>query len=170
MKLFLSTFLLIFVTGCHKPLTEPEEIDPIYREYMAEASNSEKAVEEQKKKIEEFMPQFGTIIPQTGQTKKIYNEYFRLKNELARLEQKTQYYSLAAKSRKYEARRKYLEAFEANKAESWPDPAEYEAFKVNKRVQNVDHDWRRRYPSAANGGASKKEAKKEGEGEHGGEH
>ena len=98
-------------------------------------------------------------------TKKVYGEYFNMKNEIARLEQRAQYLELAAKSRKYEARKKYLEAFEAGAEQQWPDPKEFEAYKVNKRVQAVDSDWRKRYPAAQ---PSKKEAKKEAGEESGG--
>jgi hypothetical protein len=169
MRAFFLIFSVFCLVSCHKPLTEPEEIDPIYRELMAEASNSEKSIEEQKKKIEEYAEKFEHIVPQTGQTKRVYNEYFKLKNDLASMEQKTLYYELAAKSRKYESRKRYLEAFESGK--EWPDPKEYADYQTNKRVNIVNRDWRRRYPaSSENSKSTKKESHKsehaEGEGEH----
>ncbi len=157
MKLFFQTFIILSLIGCHKPLTTPEELDPIYKEWLADYENTEKKIEEQKKIIEEFPEKFEHIVPQTGQTRKIYKEYYQAKNQLDALKQKALYYELAAKSRKYEARKLYLEAFEAEK--EWPDPKEYEEFKLNKQVQSVNLSWRQRYPAEVN--RHKKKTKRE---------
>lgn len=140
--------VLFFCAGCNKPLTTPEELDPIYKELSAEAANFEKTVEEQEKKVEEYKVNFKDIVPQTGQTRKVYAEFFRLQSELDSMKQKSEYLKLAAKSRKYTARNSYIKAFEAG--QTWPDPKEYENYNMNKRISSVNRDWRKRYPASSN--------------------
>ena len=157
MRAFLLALCLILVVGCHKPLVTPEEIDPIYRDYMTEAGNADKNVEEKMKKLEEARLKLKEIIPQMGQTRRAYGALYEAENDLLKARQIAEYWKVRASSRKFDGRAAYLKAFEADK--EWPDPKEYSEYSTNKKLKAVSKNWRDRHPAASN--RAKKGGKKE---------
>lgn len=137
--------ILPLLVGCKKPLTEPELQDPIYKDLVSEYSNSQKAVADQEKKVEEAKAALATIIPQTGQSRKIYRKYFDEKSRLTLLKQQEEYFRVRSNSRKFEARAAYLKALEAEA--EWPDPNEYASYQREKELKSRSRNWRDRTPS-----------------------
>lgn len=130
MRILSCIIILSFALGCDKPNLTPEEDDPIYKDLLNEAANAEKAIEEQEKKVLEGKEALDKIVPQKGQTKRIYGQYFFAREELSKLKEKAEYYKVAAKNRKYEARKSYLSAFKTKAA--WPDPKDFDNYKQSK--------------------------------------
>jgi len=133
------------ILGCNKPASEPELVDPIYRDLLTEYSNAQKAVLDNQKKVEEAKANLKTIVPQTGQNRKITAAYHDAKERLAMSEQMEEYYKVKSKLRKFEARNMYLKAFEEGK--EWPDPIEYSNYLRDKETKTRSRNWRDRTPS-----------------------
>lgn len=157
MRLVFIVLLTFLALGCNKPQATPEETDPIYKDLVYQAGEAKKATEEQAKKVEEATLKLREIIPQVGQTRQYYDQYFRAKNEYERLRQKAQYYEVAAKARKYSARKEYISAFE--KGEEWPNPKEYSEYQLSKKMRSINLNWRDRYPAEAQKEAPKPKEK-----------
>jgi uncharacterized membrane protein YgcG len=165
-RVFVILGLFTLLAGCNKPLTDPEAIDPIYKDLLSEYSNAQKDVLEKQKSLEEAEAKLKEIVPQTGQTRKQYNHYYDAKNKLLLSKQKENYLRVRSNSRKFEARRLYLDAFEQGKP--WPNPQEYELYQKDKQAKAKSRNWRDRTP-AYDAIKSKKEGEKKNA-KSGGEH
>lgn len=137
--------LNLLLVGCNKPKTTPEIEDPIYIDLVSQLSNEEKALVDKQKVVDEAYLKLSTIIPQTGQTRKFYREYFEAKNTLMLAEQHVEFLRVRVQSRKFEARAAYLKAFDSGS--TWPDPSEYHRYTIAKKVHGLPRDWRLRKPA-----------------------
>lgn len=145
MTRLLIALAILTLVSCNKPLSNPEEIDPIYKDLQSELSNSEKDYAETLKKAEEAQLRLKDIVPQRGQTRKFYGDYHNAKNIAEKARQKMEFYRERVSSRKFEARGAYIRAFESKK--DWPDPQEYDAYLASKRASSGSRNWRDRYPA-----------------------
>lgn len=154
--------LFILVSACDKPMSEPETLDPIYKELLVDYSNAQKDVLEAEKKVEEAQLALEKVVPQTGQRRQAYGQYFEMKKRLDKAKQTEEFLQFRSKSRKYEARQAYIRAFEAKK--SWPDPAEYSNYIAQKELKARSRNWRDRTPAydAIKAYQEKKAAKESG--------
>lgn len=145
MTRLLMALAILTLVSCNKPLSSPEEIDPIYKDLQSELSNSEKDYAEKLKKVEEAQLRLRDIIPQRGQTRKFYGDYHNAQNIAEKARQKMEFYRERVSSRKFEARNSYIKALESQ--QSWPDPKEYNDYRSSKRAAGGSRNWRDRYPA-----------------------
>ena len=158
MKRVFWLVVCLFLISCTKPLSEPEESDPIYKDLQGELANAQKFTEEKQKVLEESRLLLNEAVPQTGQNRKYHADFYSAENDYLHAQQVEEFFNLRVKSRKFAARRSYLESFDAGKP--WPDPNDFEEYLTNKRLKAVDKNWRKRGLASQ----KKSEKKKEGEG------
>lgn len=161
---FYSTLLLFaFLLGCNNIDSAPELRDPIYQDLKSEGEKLDKNVEAKEKELEGITEQQPSLADNDYQKKLNRDEIFRLGNEISKMKQKVEFYSVSTESRQIFARKQYLEYFKQGK--DWPPVGVKEKYFEIKEAESAPKKWNR-------GVASKpveKEAKKTGEHDGGGE-
>lgn len=148
------------MVGCNNPEPTPELRDPIYQDLKSEESKLEKDIEAKEKDLEGIKEQQPNLADNDYQKKLNRDEIFRLQNEIRKMKQKKEFYTVSSESRQIFARKQYLEYFKQGK--EWPPADVKERYFEAKKMEDSPMKWTR-------GMASKKVVKKEGEGEgHGG--
>lgn len=140
----LVLLLVFFVLGCEKPLENPESVDPIYKDYLAEAANAKKAAEEEKKALETLIEEVSELKPRDPSAKKVIAKRFAQEKKILKLEERAKYYELRAESRKRYDQEAYRKAYKAK--QPWPDPAEIEQYKTVRRLHDAPRNWDARVP------------------------
>lgn len=135
MRLIYALFLLIPLLGaCEKKLEpNPELRDPIYADYKAELGIAEQGIAAEKKTLEGHEQELKDVVPQSGQIKFAQKRIYESRDKITKLEQRKLYFELKIKARLAEIKKSYREAFA--KKEDWPDPKEYEEYKVASKLR-----------------------------------
>jgi uncharacterized protein YhaN len=140
MKHFITIFFLTsFLVACDKPNPTPEANDPIYNEMLKEAAETNSAVAAAQKELEDFQKNLDAVVPQTGQIKYAQKRVSETTAKIEKLKQMKQYWEIRADSRKDWDRKSYLQAYNAKKP--WPDPEEYEQYKLQRKLQQAPRNW-----------------------------
>jgi hypothetical protein len=135
MRLIYAILLLIpLLAGCEKKLEpNPELRDPIYADYKAELGIVEQGIAAEKKTLEGHEQELKDVIPQSGQIKFAQKRIYESRDKITKLEQRKLYFELKIKARLSEVKKSYREAFA--KKEDWPDPKEFEEYKVASKLR-----------------------------------
>lgn len=164
--------LILFLSGCKEPVPNPELRDPIYGDLKAQLATTLTELEAEKKEVEELektMPKMDVRGSELRQARRQLASHSR---KLSALKQMKQYYEIRIEQRKSFVDKDYLKAFEADIP--WPNPEEYERYKVVKKLRTADRNWDSRVPKLTRnlknppgGSAEGKPVKKEEGGGHG---
>ncbi|MGZ3780382.1 MAG: hypothetical protein ACXVCY_07045 [Pseudobdellovibrionaceae bacterium] len=139
MKLF-STFLLsLILISCNKPDPNPELRDPIYLDLVASTTSINTQLEAEKKTLEENKKALDEVVLQSGQNLFAGKHIMESKNRITKLEQEKQYLELKTEEYKKTSKRAYLNAFK--KGDSWPDPKEWNAYQLEKKLLATKKQW-----------------------------
>lgn len=142
-KLFIACSIFS-ILGCKSKNPNPELIDPIYLDLQKEERRHSQLVKELEKQIETSNKELASSEPRSIDLKIKAKEISGLKDRLIRLKQGEEYFRIRAELRRVEARKAYTIAFE--KGEEWPNPEEFKAYEVNKRLRTVPLNWSERVP------------------------
>lgn len=149
MKCFNVTliFLIVLCTqlvGCKKEDPNPELMDPIYSDLLKRATDSQKAYEEAKVKVEALRKDLEKAEPNSIDVKDIQKDLAKTEIQKQRAEQEARYFKIRSERRKYEDRIEYKKAFAKN--EEWPNKHEYSDYLVNIRLREINLNWGARVP------------------------
>ncbi len=164
--LFLSIFLVLL--GCDKPNPHPESLDPIYSDYNSELSLANSELKSAEKELEGLKLETKKAVPQSGKLSFSSGRMYEADKKVEKLRQMTQYWELKIESRRKEARKLYLKAWEAKKP--WPDPKEYKDYLEEKRLRKAPLNWnvKKRMEEAGVGIPLKVPGSEKASGDHGG--
>ncbi len=113
MGFFIKVFILVvFTLGCKSTLKEPENIDPIYSDFLKKAKEAESSLKSQKDAVKKAKGEWEKSAPQTGEAEVNRNQYFIALKKADALAQRAQYLKLRAESRRIAARQQYVAALE----------------------------------------------------------
>jgi len=138
-KLLVLCFLSLLFVGCDKPNPHPETLDPIYNDVTKRAEELKKAVEADRKALEDAQKEFDAVKPQTGQNLYAKKRLLEAETKLNTTIQMQKYYEIKSESRLQSDQAEYLKAY-SNK-EPWPDPKEYKQFLELERIQSKKLSW-----------------------------
>lgn len=135
MRLIYALFLLIpFLGACEKkPEPNPEARDPIYADYKAELGLAEQGLAAEEKALEGFKAELNDVVPQSGQIKFAQKRIYESMDKITKFEQRKLYFELKIQARLLEVKKSYKAAFA--KGEAWPDPKEYDEYKVAGKLR-----------------------------------
>jgi peptidoglycan hydrolase CwlO-like protein len=136
---FYLLFFFFLISGCHKPASNPESLDPIFTDLEKQTKDVAVQVTDTQKQLDDFEKAMETVQPQTGQIKYAQKRVYETRARLEKLQQKLRYLQLHTETRLNEDRKAYLRAF--NKNEPWPDPAEYESYKAQRALEETPIIW-----------------------------
>ena len=152
----LASILAIAISGCKKEEPNPELLDPIYSDLSKDLTVIDAAKEESEKNLEADKKSLEKSPPRTIERRNAEEDLLKEQGRFEHINQLLEYYKIRVARRLVESRRNYKLAFQADKA--WPDPQEYEAYKVNKRLMNASKNWSDRVPKFPSSGGPPAEA------------
>lgn len=136
--------LTVCTSGCKSKIKNPESLDPIYSDLQSTLQEHQKSVEDTEKEIEGLKLEIAEAEPNTKELHMSRKKLSEARKRLVRVRQMTRYFEIRLERRRVEDLRAYSIAFEADRP--WPDPAEYAAYKANKRLRNSRPQWEARVP------------------------
>lgn len=141
----LSTMLSLF--GCKKPNANPELLDPIYIDLVAEKALAVKNLEDQKKQLLDLEKQLAESKPQTGQIKPAQRKVEDARIRMHRFRQQVLYFEVKLANRKIETRKKYMISFLNN--QEWPDKKEIDEYMAIQKLRRakINSDNKAREPA-----------------------
>lgn len=140
--LYLRVLILILsvvLVGCQKPEPMPELLDPIYKDFQGQRSSTQGDINDIQKIADDFKLQMLKAAPQTGQYKRFQKKYFEAANRVTQLKQQLLYWNIHIEERLIQSRLSYMKAYAEKK--QWPDPAEYETYKADKKLRQAKIQW-----------------------------
>lgn len=137
-------FFCLLMSSCKKELEHPELSDLIYLDIQSEISTAQKLVEAGEKQIEEVEAEILKMPVTDFARPRRKNDLVSMQRKLAMVKQKLAYLEARANARKYFVEDEYPKYFEADRP--WPDKEEFEAYKINKRLNFVSRSWSDRVP------------------------
>ncbi len=138
--------LLIIQAGCSKPNPHPEMIDPIYNDLVARSAEAKTAAETKREEIIGIKKELDSLPARDPSRKKTLENLRRSERQLMVAEQNALYYEVRAEQRKAFAYDQYMEAYQ--KGKPWPDPAEFLAYKNQKKLESGPREWGSRIPKS----------------------
>ncbi|MEQ1876536.1 MAG: hypothetical protein ABL958_07810 [Bdellovibrionia bacterium] len=135
----LFLLLFIFLAACNRPDAYPELKDPIFHDMEADYRASQRERDTLEKEKEAAKADIPNAQPQTGETKAKWNVFFAAEKKYDKAVQMEHFHKLRLETRREEARKNYLAAFQAG--QDWPPPDEYKAYQTEKRLRNAPKDW-----------------------------
>jgi len=136
--------ILFLLAACKRMDPNPELIDPVYQDFVRLQKVYEKVAEEAIKSAAVAQTDYEKSEPRTLDIKIQEKNLNKASLNHREAQQRAEYYRVRAELRKAYARRDYKIAFQEGRA--WPDPKEFEAYKVNKGLQEADRSWSSRVP------------------------
>lgn len=144
--LLVSGLIGVFLTsiGCKEKDPNPELKDPIYLDLKKIAEDLAKEVESKEKEVPKLKKEIEKEKVRTLPLKLARKKLREHLDKLKVVKQDAHYAKIRAEKRKVLGRQAYIIAFQ--KGESWPDPKEFELYKVNRRLRSADLNWNKRVP------------------------
>ncbi len=131
-RLVISFFGLLLAIGCHSVIKQPELIDPIYNDILAEISKNQGEIATTIEQVEAEKKLLIKAKPQSGEYSYHKKKIFNIENFLTKQKQRGLYLDILLQQRKKEARLSYAEAY--SKAAQWPDPGDFQLYLKQKKV------------------------------------
>lgn len=134
--------LTSFISGCSRPNPTPEKLDPIYLDLMSRSSVAKAAAETTKEEILQLREDLAALPARDPSRRKYQQDISKKETQLMVADQEALYFEIRAEQRREYARKAYLEAF--NRGEKWPDPKDFEAYKLQRRLEDAPREWNSR--------------------------
>lgn len=140
--LWMVMMLTGLLSGCSRPNPTPELKDPIYLDLLNRGALAKAASDSVKEEIKTMKADLEALPPRDSGRKKMQQDLTQRETRLMVADQEALYFEIRAKQRKDYARKEYLDAFHAGKP--WPDPEDFEAYKLQRRLQDAPREWNSR--------------------------
>lgn len=144
---FIISAIILSLLGCKKPNANPELMDPIYTDLVAEKALAVKNLEDQKKQLLDLEKQYSEAKPQTGQLKPAQRKVEDARIRIHKFKQQVLYFEVKIANRKIETRKKYMTAFLNN--QEWPDKKEIDEYMAIQKLRRakINSDNKAREPA-----------------------
>ncbi len=127
------------ITGCNRPNPTPELTDPIYSDLLQRSAVAKAAAESKKAEIKTLRTDLSNLPARDTSRNKMLEDVTSKEHLLMAAEQEALYYEIRATQRKEYARDEYAKAFGKN--QPWPDPADFVAYKLQKKLKDSPREW-----------------------------
>lgn len=139
LRLLFIIQISLIISGCNKPIPNPEMSDPIYLDIQAKIAAATTNVADFEALLKEKSADIDNATPQTSQLKWAHKRYYATEAVLAKAKQDLMYWKIKSATRQQEARRKYLKIFYEHKP--WPDLEEFEEWNNLNKVNRKPAVW-----------------------------
>lgn len=125
--------------GCHKPLSHPESVDPIYLETKKDLDSVIASIEQAEKDKEKAKTALDLAPIRTGQRQDAEETFFEVLHKLDKLSEKYRYLALKMHSLKHYDQREYKKALKEK--QPWPNEEAYNDYLVERRLASAPKEW-----------------------------
>jgi DNA repair exonuclease SbcCD ATPase subunit len=161
MRYILAFFtILLVLSGCSKPESNPELKDKIYLDLLKEVNAAAKHLADAESAFNSAKTKVQNIKPRTGEHARFWMEYYDTQNKYHKARQDLRYAELRADKRKWMVRKQYVRAFKSH--ERWPSADSYKSYKHHKEIQETPKSWRQTLKRKLDEKNAPKEPKKSG--------
>lgn len=134
MKTLICLVLSIIVTSCSQRSAQPELVDPIYKDLMAELDLVGRNLELEEKNLDRLVKEKSLAVPQTGQIKFANKKIADSNEKIIILRQQKKFFEISLFQRAEETRRRLQESLQPG-GRPWPDPEEIHLYKSIAKFQ-----------------------------------
>lgn len=145
--IFRLLIICLLTAACTRENKNPELIDPIYSDLQKELGAAQAQLEDAKKKLVEAQKNFEKSQPRSIERRSTRDEVTKFTAAVTRTEEMVEYYKIRLARRLAESRYNYKQAF--HKKLPWPDPKEFEYYKINKKLRMAPLNWSQHLSSLA---------------------
>lgn len=139
-----SALIFLILAACSRPNPQPELLDPIYSDLQQRSAVAKAAAESMKEEIKKAKDELEKLPARDPSKRKAQQDISRKELQFVVAEQDGLYFEVRAQQRKDFAREAYLKAFNAGKP--WPDPKDFEAYKLQRKLAESPREWNSRVP------------------------
>jgi hypothetical protein len=137
--LIIATFIFLF-SSCKEKIANPERLDEIYLDLVAELDIATKSLEAEEKNMATLIGERKLVVPQTGQIKFINKKISDSETMLTRLKQQKLYFEIKIEQRIHAAKQNY-EASLSKNGKPYPDKDEISLYKSAVKFQREKLEW-----------------------------
>lgn len=144
---FITTTLAVFILvniGCSRPNPTPELTDPIFSDLTQRFAVAKAAADSKKGEIKKLRAELEALPARDVARKKTQEDITKQEHLMMAAEQEALYFEIRANQRKAYARDEYIKAFE--KGKPWPDPKDFETYKLQRKLRDSPRDWSSKLP------------------------
>jgi hypothetical protein len=137
--LIIATFIMFF-SSCKEKIANPEKLDEIYLDLVAELDIASKSLEAEEKNMATLISERNLVVPQTGQIKFINKKISDSEAVLTRLKQQKLYFEIKIEQRIHADRQNY-EASLKKDGKPYPDKDEISLYKSQVKFHREKLEW-----------------------------
>ncbi len=109
---------------------------------IGRSSVAKAAAETAKEEIKQLREDLEALPARDPSRRKVQQDITKKETQLMVADQEALYFEIRAQQRKDYARKSYLEAYD--RGEKWPDPKDFEAYKLQRRLEDAPREWNSR--------------------------
>lgn len=140
MKCLIFTALVLFFSSCNPKNANPERLDEIYLDLVAELDIANKALDSEEKNLASLIKERNSSVPQTGQIKFANKKVADAESKVNALKQQKLYFEIRIEQRKHEAMQRYEESLKEG-GRPWPDKEEVAMYRSVVKFQRDKINW-----------------------------
>lgn len=142
MKCLIFIAVAVFLTACTQKDPNPELLDGIYKDLVAELDLARKALDLEEKSLATLMKEKALAVPQTGQIKYANKKIADAEERIMIMKQRVAFFEISISQRSDHAKLKYEESLRAG-GKPWPDKEELALYNSVTKFQRDKLVWDR---------------------------
>lgn len=123
MKCLIFIAVMALLTACTQRNPNPEQMDGIYKDLVAELDLARRALELEEKSLVELKKEKALVVPQTGQIKFVNKKIADAEEKIMLMKQRVAFFEISVSQRAEHAKVKYDESLRSG-GKPWPDNEE----------------------------------------------
>lgn len=142
MKCLIFIAVMVFLTACTQKNPNPEHMDGIYKDLVAELDLARRTLELEEKALSVLLKEKALAVPQTGQIKFANKKISDAEEKIMIIKQRVAYFEISASQRAEHAKLKYDESLRSG-GKPWPDKEELDLYNSVTKFQRDKLAWDR---------------------------
>lgn len=142
MKCLLFIAVMAFLAACNQKDPNPEHLDGIYKDLVAELNLARRNLELEEKSLATLIKEKALVVPQTGQIKFANKKIADAEEKIMIMRQRVAFFEISASQRAEHAKIKYEESLRSG-GKPWPDKEELALYNSVTKFQRDKLAWDR---------------------------
>ena len=142
MKCLIYIAVMVILTACAQKDPNPELLDGIYKDLVAELDLARRSLELEEKSLLDLVKEKSIAIPQTGQIKFAIKKISDAEEKIMIMKQRVIFFEISVAQRVGLARIKYGESLRTG-GKPWPDKEEVALYNSATKFQRDKLEWER---------------------------
>lgn len=136
----IALFLSLSLSSCVQNITNPEQSDEIYKDYIIELGLVSKLLDSEEKNLTQVLVERQSVVPQTGQIKFANKKITDAEEKITILKQQKQYFEIKIDQRARLVKSRYGESLTPS-GRAWPDVEELKLYRAVTKFNRDKISW-----------------------------